>query len=133
MPDFIEKRRYPRIFFPTGQRVEAEIVHEASGQAMQVILLDISEGGMGLRLKRPADFTIAREDRILLKTIHGQPYLSSLKEIYMQVCWVLDDDFLDHIALGCQFLDLNPKDKAMLQDFTLLKHASGKEEMQETL
>ena len=131
MPDFIEKRRYPRIFFPVGQKIEADIVHEDSGQTVQVTLLDISEGGVGLRQKRREDIAIAEGDRLLLRAIHGQPYLRALSRISLEVRWVLDDAFLDYIALGGQFLDLAEKDRALLQDFTLLMLASGKEEMRE--
>ncbi len=132
MPDFIEKRRYSRIFFPVGQKVEAEILHEASGHIVQVTLLDISEGGVGLRLKRRDDITLSGGDRICLQTIHGQPYLRALSRINMEVRWVLDDSFLDYVALGCQFLDLDEKDRELLQDFTLLMLAAGKEDMQES-
>ena len=131
MPDFIEKRRYPRIFFPAMQKVEAEIVHEASGWNLAVTLLDISEGGAGLRMKRSTDLVMARGDRIRLAAIHGQAYLRTLSEIDMEVRWVLDDDYFDFIALGCQFVDLAEKDRELLHDFTLLMQAADRERMQE--
>jgi len=129
MADFIEKRRYPRIFFTAGQKVEAEIVHVASDWKLAVTLLDISEGGMGLRLKRNADITLEQGDQIRLEAVHGQSYLRALSQIMMEVRWTLDDDFFDYIALGCQFLDLSEKDRELLQDFTLLMLASGKQEI----
>jgi len=129
MPDYMEKRRYPRIFFPAGQKIEAEIVHEASGWSLAVTLLDISEGGMGMRLKRNADVSIVPGECIRLETIHGQPYLRALSQITMDVRWILDDDFFDYIALGCQFLDLPQKDRELLHDFTLLSLAAGREEL----
>jgi len=129
MPDFIEKRRYPRVFFPASQKVEAEIVHIDSGWSVAVTMLDISEGGVGLRLKRSENISLTEGERICLKAVHGQPYLRTLSELMMEVRWVLDDEFFDFIAFGCQFLDLSEKDRELLQDFTLLMIATGKEEI----
>lgn len=67
------------------------------------LVLDISESGVGLTVKREESSFIEVGKRLFLAQISGISSVQLDSAVEIEVRWVLDHEFLGHIALGCQF------------------------------
>jgi hypothetical protein len=103
--DYTDKRRHKRVFFSKGDQVTGEIHRPGAGDgSFSAVVLDISESGIGVTLSREkmvSDLQVG--DRLILKSIQGIPAIESDEYIEMEVRWVLNVSFLDHIGFGCKF------------------------------
>ena len=127
MDSFQEQRKHPRIFFPGDEVTLARIVLAGGEENHDVRLLNISEGGIGFHCKRSAGFRVKINDPLQLIAIIGHPYLADVADLSMKVRWVLDEEYLDHVAVGCEFIDLDHHNRELLQDFVLVSLAEHKE------
>ncbi len=127
MDSFKEQRRYPRIFLPADEVTLAKIVPAGGEKTYDVRLLNISEGGIGFHCKRSAGIRFKINDPLQLIAIVGHPHLADVADLSMEVRWVMDEEYLDHVAVGCEFIDLDPHNRELLQDFVLVALAEHNE------
>lgn len=109
MNNYAEKRTYERIFFSREQRVEGLLSLHGDGGGLKVIVLNLSEGGLQFIQKREHKTEIKKGDRLTLKGLVGPDPLNFMRDIELEIKWVLDHDFLAHLSYGCEFLEM-PKD-----------------------
>ncbi len=127
MDSFDDKRKYPRIFLPGEDVALAKIVPTAGEKSYDVRLLNISEGGIGFHCKRSAGIRVKVNDPLQLIAIIGHPHLGAVSDLSMEVRWVMDEEYLDHVAVGCEFIDLDEHNRELLQDFVLVALSEHKE------
>jgi c-di-GMP-binding flagellar brake protein YcgR len=115
-----EKRRYTRIIFNEQNRVQAIVAfqdNQTSGQQLIVSVLNMSEGGMQISVERKKFQKIRQGDTVFLSSLKGIPDLESLGEIPMQVIWVMDNEYLEHVLLGMSFSRLYEEQRECLRFF----------------
>jgi c-di-GMP-binding flagellar brake protein YcgR len=115
-----EKRRYTRIIFNEQNRVQAVVAfqdNQTSGQQLIVSVLNMSEGGMQISVERKKFQKIRQGDTVFLSSLKGIPDLESLGEIPMQVIWVMDNEYLEHVLLGMSFSRLYEEQRECLRFF----------------
>jgi len=104
----IEKRKYKRFFFPKSNTV---ILHlgfsDKSDNTLKARLLDISEGGIGVVIKRNPSVKITKDTEFIIKDLNGMDSLKNLNNTNVKVKWVLDYKPLGNIGIGCAFEKLN--------------------------
>lgn len=103
-----DKRLHKRIFFSKRDEVNGKLRRKGPGERnFQALILDISESGMGLTLVR-AEFScgLRAGEILVLESVHGLPIMESDGPVEMEIRWVLDVPFLDHIGFGCRFEDI---------------------------
>lgn len=105
----IEKRRYKRIVFNKNHEIEGMFFLSASqpDQQIQARLLNLSEGGLHFIRKRQNKGEIREGDRLTLTSVKGPAPLNLRCEIEMEIRWILDHEFMEHIGYGCEFLNLS--------------------------
>ncbi len=130
MDSFQEQRKYPRIFFPGEEVALAKIVPAGGEESFDVRLLNVSEGGIGFHCKRSAGIQVKVNDLLQLIGIIGHPHLGAVSDLSMQVRWVMDEEYLDHVAVGCEFIDLDDHNRELLQDFVLVALSDHKHHLQ---
>ncbi len=128
MDSFQEQRKYPRIFFPGNDVVLAKILPAVGGASFDARLLNISEGGLGFHLKRSVDIRLKANDSLRLLALVGDPHLAEVADLDMEVRWVMDEEYLDHVAVGCEFTGLDAHNRQLLQDFVLVALSEHKEQ-----
>ena len=131
MDSFHEQRKYPRIFLPGEEVVLAKIIPAAEEKTYDVRLLNISEGGIGFHCKRSEGLRIKVNDSLHLIGIIGHPHLGAVADLSMEVRWVMDEEYLDHVAVGCEFINLDDHNRELLQDFVLVALSEHKERQDE--
>ncbi len=115
-----EKRRYHRIIFKEPRKIAALIsLHdeEAESEAVPSSILNMSAGGIQISVERSALDSVWRGREILLHCVSGLPELLELADVPMQVIWVMDNEYLDHILIGAAFSELSEQQERILHAF----------------
>lgn len=120
-----EKRRYTRVIFNEQNKVQALLTlphqvaqgQQGTPQQMPASVLNISEGGLQVSVERKKFQTVEQGNTALLSSLTGIPDFVSLTDIPMQVIWVMDNEYLEHILLGISFSELSEKQHKILRFF----------------
>ncbi|HHD57002.1 MAG TPA: PilZ domain-containing protein [Desulfobulbaceae bacterium] len=131
MDSFQEQRKYPRIFFSGEEVALAKIAPAAGEKSFDVRLLNVSEGGIGFHLKRSAGIWLKVNDSLQLITLFGHPHLGDVSDLSMEVRWIMDEEYLDHVVVGCEFINLDAHNRELLQDFVLVALSEHKHQQQD--
>lgn len=103
----IEMRKLRRIPFSSTEKVDAVCRYPAGDNMIITFhVANISEGGLGLMTGRSHGVSIGKNDILYLDQITGYSQLGFLKELELEVKWILDSNLLSSIGLGCCFLNL---------------------------
>lgn len=101
-----DRRRSKRIFFSVQDQVSADFQSPAPHmEPMTGSIMDFSPEGMGITIEKATTANLNQGDRIVLMSVRGASSLSFLRDLEMEVRWVLDHRALAHLGLGCQFID----------------------------
>lgn len=115
-----EKRRYTRIIFNGRTRVQAVVAlpgQQLPAQEMPASVLNMSEGGMQISIERKRFHSMQQGDTALLPRITGLRDLEGLKALPMQVIWIMDNEYLEHVLLGMAFSELSEEQRGILRSF----------------
>lgn len=116
---FIERRRYPRSFFTQEERVIGSfILLENEPEGRKAMILNMSRGGFGFTLPKTQKKGIRKGTRLLLYQIQARDSKTKVEtDLTLEIRWVLDHGYLDHIGFGCEYK--NPQEGAIqnLVDF----------------
>ncbi len=80
-------------------------------------ILNLSEGGLQFNQKRMEYRGLHPGDKLLLHRINGLHELIALADIPMQIKWVMDNEYLDHVIMGAAFTELTDSQRQILQSF----------------
>lgn len=109
----IERRRYPRSFFSEEERVIGSFIllnDEPAGE--KAVILNLSRGGIGFSLSKSKKMEIRKGARLLLYQIQARDSKTKIQtDLTLEIIWVLDHDYLDHVGFGCEFK--NPQIEAI--------------------
>ena len=111
---FEEKRSSARTFFNNGEKI-AGAINGHGGEPFFVDILNISSGGLQLSQKRNGAISLQPGDHVTLMALNGLAELQDVKEVRMEVRWVIDQDFLDLISVGCKFHGISRRDQERIQ------------------
>jgi len=115
-----EKRRYTRIIFNERNRVQALVClpdQQDPVQEMPASVLNMSEGGMQVSIERKKFLEMGQGDTVLLSQIMGVQDLEALRNLPIQVIWMMDNEYLEHVLLGMSFSALSEKQLGSLRFF----------------
>jgi len=116
----IENRRHARLFFSPADKVKAQL--EISGEDLvEAMVLDISESGIGLSVRRDEGATFEPGDSFVLAEIQGLSSIHFDFAIEVEVKWLLDHEFLGRMAFGCEFKNMPQIIRSKLRDFVAQK------------
>jgi c-di-GMP-binding flagellar brake protein YcgR len=123
-----EKRRYTRIIFNECNKVQAVIILPGVrylSQQVSASVLNMSEGGIQISIERKKYQEMQEGDRVLLSSLKGIPDLQSLIDIPVEVVWIMNNKYLEHILLGMSFAILSGKQRETLRFFIENRLALG--------
>jgi hypothetical protein len=113
-----ENRRFKRYVFPDDDRIIALLALDNGGETVEAIIINISQGGLGLVIEKTKIDSLKEETVLFLKDVGGKGRIAGLKGHSLKVKWVLDYEPLNNLAIGCEFIDLN--EECRLEIDTLL-------------
>ncbi|CAK8722893.1 PilZ domain-containing protein [Candidatus Electronema halotolerans] len=125
-----EKRRYHRIIFKDPKKIAALISpfdQQEMEDAAAASILNMSEGGIQMSVEKEAAAGLWRGREIMLHGISGLPDLAGLTEVPMQVVWIIENEFLDHVLIGTAFQQLSDQQQQSLSAFVHASLALDKE------
>ncbi len=113
-----EKRRFKRVFFSKRDGIVAEIKLPEEDQQIKAQVLNLSEGGIFITTdpNNQQFKNFIEGDSLTLTEISGTNPSMNIEEIEMQVRWLLQDKFLAHIGLGCEFIHMTESTRNQLAE-----------------
>lgn len=123
---FAEKRSSPRTFFNNGEKIAAAI-NGKGGDPFFVDILNISSGGLQLSQKRTGSTPLQQGEHITLVGLSGLADLADIKEVRMEVRWVINQEFLDIVSAGCRFHGMSPGDQEKIQRLVVAREKLQKD------
>ncbi len=127
----IEKRRFPRIFFEPNERINGIFSTDTLDDiSFTASILNISLGGIQFNQKRQEYRGQQPEDTLVLRRVIGMSDLVTLTDIPLQIKWIMDNNYLDHVVMGAAFLSLHDPQYRVLKSYidtclALHKYDSG--------
>jgi c-di-GMP-binding flagellar brake protein YcgR len=116
----IEKRKYKRVYFPVEYGLVGILRLPGIDTALTASVLDLSEGGVGLSLRKDGSPKIIKGDRLILIQIVGKDHLRFFTDIEAEIKWVMKNEHLKHIGFGCEFLNASIAIKDQIRQFVNL-------------
>lgn len=115
---YARKRSHTRIFFGGRNKISGIIsAVENLEISFPSTILNLSEGGLQFNQKRTEYRGLQTGDTLILRRIIGLHELVSLAEIPMQIMWVMDNEYLEHVVMGVAFTELTDSQRRTLQSF----------------
>jgi c-di-GMP-binding flagellar brake protein YcgR len=112
------KRCHTRIYFGGPNRISGIIsAVENLEISFSSSILNLSEGGLQFNQKRSEYRGLQKGDTLILRRIIGLHELVSLADIPMQIMWLMDNEYLDHVVMGVAFTKLTDSQRRTLQSF----------------
>ena len=102
-----DKRKFERYVFPDDDRVMALLALDNGSGTVEAMILNISQGGLGLVIERTKIDGLKEETVLFLKDVNGNGRIAGLRGHSLKVKWILDYEPLNNLAIGCEFIDLN--------------------------
>ena len=115
-----EKRRYTRIIFNERNRVQAVVSlpgQQNSAKEILASVLNMSEGGVQVSIERSSFQEMRPGGNVLLSHVSGVQHLKMLKSVPMQIIWIMDNKYLEHVLLGMSFAVLSEGQRGGLRSF----------------
>ena len=105
-----EKRGSKRILFSLEENVVGVFSFLSNNKefiSFTASILNLSAGGLQFVLRKDDDNGIRVEDRLLLKKIKGNGKLVFCANMELEIRWILDIQYLEHIGVGCGFENIS--------------------------
>ena len=102
-----ERRLFERVFFSSEDGITGNFsLPDPYKGSANATIMDISEDGMGITFLKKECPPFNKGERLVLQEIVNMESLDFLKDIEMEIRWVLSHRSLEHIALGCRLIDM---------------------------
>lgn len=119
--NFIERRRYPRIFFAPEDNMSGKLRSgNGSPAEFPVELLNISAGGLAFR-SLDQGIRLKEGERLFLTEIKGKMPLEMVDdEIELVVRWTAEIPEFDSFGAGAEFIKISDKMRNSIEDLMRL-------------
>lgn len=101
-----DMRRYRRIFFPEGLVIRGVVAGSDIHTKFPVKILNLSEGGLFFTITRDKAGYFQGKRTVLLLGMNGPAPFHLSQELNMEIKWVCDNEIMENIGYGCEFIDL---------------------------
>lgn len=113
-----EKRQFKRIIFSSDDGVIGIFRHqEKEDQLIASNIVNISEGGIQFIIKKGRRDDLKEGDLLTLTRIKGKSDLEFPCETGIEIRWILDLNYFDHVGVGCQFVAIPSIIKEQIKQF----------------
>ncbi|MFZ5571987.1 MAG: PilZ domain-containing protein [Thermodesulfobacteriota bacterium] len=118
MTDNSEKRIFRRLMFPPDEIIGATLsLSSYSEEIIKATILNISEGGLGLKFNLRETGIIHEGDHLKLETLIGMDPLKILEGVEAEIRWVLHHKSIRGVRAGCRFINLAETKLAAIREY----------------
>ena len=115
-----EKRQFKRVLFSLEENVQGVLSLLWNSEefiSFTASILNLSAGGLQFVFRRDNEKAIHVGERLLLKKIKGKENLTFLSNVELEIKWVLDTQYLEHIGVGCRFENISSNMRKKISQF----------------
>jgi c-di-GMP-binding flagellar brake protein YcgR len=112
----IERRKSARVYLKPDNAT-ALLKKENSTDEIYAKILNVSEGGFGLGIKKGQGVNVSPGDNFVIVDIKGRDELVNEGSLIISVRWVLDYDGMESLGAGCAFTEINDSYKNKILSF----------------
>lgn len=102
-----ENRASRRFVFAKDSEIRAVLVPVEGGGQVDVKILNISHGGLGMAAGKNNREKLVGERQLFLQSITDGTGLASLKGQTIEIKWVLHYEPLENLGVGCEFVNID--------------------------
>ncbi len=113
----IEQRQHIRYAFSKSTDARASMSLGNGCGMVEMKILNISEGGLGLAVDKDQLKKLGVEDEMQLESVKGHTILDVLGGQKIRVKWILNYEPLMNLGLGCEFVSLDKNIREHIQGF----------------
>jgi c-di-GMP-binding flagellar brake protein YcgR len=116
MNSFKDKRQHERIFFSEENQILVFLsLSNADEKTLTANILNISKGGLCLAFKDGDSHLFQIGSRLIMKGGKEGSSLQDISGIEMEIKWIYDGNALEHIGIGCKFINPPESFKAVVR------------------
>ena len=114
-----ERRRFRRVAIPVDDGIIGFISSPRliADESIAVKIIDLSVGGLHFFFHRGSFKEITTGDHLTLREIKGTKNLDSISNVELEVKWIADHPSLEHVGLGCEFLNISNEIRQQIDQF----------------
>jgi len=111
-----ERRRYERVFFTRDEEIVGSISFpNREATPIPAGVLNLSECGICIFFKRKLTGRVIKGDRMILHSIKGFSPELSLRDVKMEVKWIMDHKAFENLEMGCEMLDIPEEQRSAIR------------------
>ncbi len=112
-------RKCTRHPFSSAEKIDAFCQYSLDDELMPFHVANISIGGIGLIANKDIIKTINTSDILILNNITGNRHLEFMKNLKLEVKWVLNSEIMENIGVGCSYTGISDSIVEQISDFIL--------------
>jgi len=115
---FQNRRKYKRALFEFEDKVSGIFsIPGKSERPITAAILNLSRGGIHITVDTKDESKIKPGNILILIQIKGPSPLQYLVNIDTEVKWVLDHEIMEHIGIGCEFVNISQSSLEQIGSF----------------
>jgi c-di-GMP-binding flagellar brake protein YcgR len=112
-----ERRRFKRRVIVEDGVVGIFHFRGVKEELVKASIMDLSEGGLHLALKRVDSKGIAVGKHLVLTEIKGLAGLESVTGVELEIRWIVGPPSFDNIGVGCEFINIPERVREQIRQF----------------
>ena len=105
--DIVERRRYKRAYFSNRDSITTNLkLSILDEDVLSADIKDLGEYGVGLTIVKDQGEIIKPGLKLTIQKIEGSEQLEFITGLEMEVRWLVNNDRLQHIGFGCEFINI---------------------------
>ena len=112
-----EKRIHEIIYLSSNLEVLVNLSISGTTTTIQAKIMNLSEGGMALSYRRSQTEAINQGQILFIHEVSGAGDLKCIENKMVEARWVLDNEGLETVGVGCQFYGFTDTDKRAIKQF----------------
>jgi len=111
------QRKYTRYSFSSAENINAFCHYSKDGELRPFHVANISKGGMGIITSKDIIKTITTRQILSLNHITGNRHLEFMKNLKLEVRWILNSKIMGNIGIGCGYNAISNSMAEQISDF----------------
>ena len=112
-----ERRRFKRRVIVEDEVVGIFHFHGVKEELVTAKIMDLSEGGLQLAVKRVDSKGIAVGKHLVLTKIKGLAELGSVTGVELEIRWIVGPPSFDNIGVGCEIKNISERAREKIRQF----------------
>ena len=113
-----DRRLHPRLFLNNDEFFSAFIIDpKVNKTPFMAEIMNISCGGLQFCQSRENHNLLEPGNYLTLQKISKVAELSAVTGVCLEIMWIIDNEAMDHIATGCQFIEMPQPGFTQLNDY----------------